>query len=58
MKFFEILDGELVPISSYPVSLHDFSSSELNDLSDILSEIMLIRTTVDDESSGSLRGQV
>ena len=63
MKFFEILDSELVPISSYPVSFHDFDSSELNDLSDILSEIMLIRTivnftTVNHDSSGSLRGQV
>ena len=52
MKFFEILDGELVPISSYPVSLHDFSSSELNDLSDILSEIMLIRTIVNFNHGG------
>ena len=63
MKFFEILDNELVPISSYPVSFHDFDSSELNDLSDILSEIMLIRTiviftTVNHDSSGSLRSQV
>ena len=46
MKFLKFWTGDVVLISSYPVSLHDFDSSELNDLSDILSEIMLIQTIV------------